>query len=96
MADNVRPDTVVPVPDSANFIAQGYAKQKEVPFELGLIRNHYVGRTFIKPEQTVRDESVYQKFNVLPDFFKNKIVVLIDVISQNNIGKDRTFFNFER
>lgn len=77
-ADNVRPDTVVPVPDSANFIAQGYAKQKEVPFELGLIRNHYVGRTFIKPEQTVRDESVYQKFNVLPDFFKDKIVVLID------------------
>ncbi|MCF7793270.1 MAG: amidophosphoribosyltransferase [Candidatus Cloacimonetes bacterium] len=77
-ADEITPDTVVPVPDSSNFIALGYAKQKNVPFEMGLIRNHYVGRTFIKPEQTIRDESVYQKFNVLPDFFKDKIVVLID------------------
>ena len=77
-ADDLKPDVVVPVPDSANFIALGYAKQKGVPFELGLIRNHYVGRTFIKPEQTIRDESVYQKFNVLPNFFDGKKVVLID------------------
>ncbi len=77
-ADNLKPDIVVPVPDSANFIALGYAKQKGVPFELGLIRNHYVGRTFIKPDQTIRDESVYQKFNVLPNFFDGKKVVLID------------------
>ena len=45
---------------------------------MGLIRNHYVGRTFIKPDQTIRDESVYQKFNPLPNFFKDKIVVLVD------------------
>ena len=77
-ADDLKPDVVVPVPDSANFIALGYAKQKGVPFELGLIRNHYVGRTFIKPDQTIRDESVYQKFNVLPNFFDSKKVVLID------------------
>jgi amidophosphoribosyltransferase len=77
-ADDLKPDVVVPVPDSANFIALGYAKQKGVPFELGLIRNHYVGRTFIKPEQTIRDESVYQKFNVLPNFFDGKKIVLID------------------
>lgn len=77
-ADNLKPDIVVPVPDSANFIALGYAKQKGVPFELGLIRNHYVGRTFIKPDQTIRDESVYQKFNVLPNFFDRKKIVLID------------------
>jgi amidophosphoribosyltransferase len=77
-ADELKPDVVVPVPDSANFIALGYAKQKGVPFELGLIRNHYVGRTFIKPDQTIRDESVYQKFNVLPNFFDGKNVVLID------------------
>ena len=77
-ADDLKPDVVVPVPDSANFIALGYAKQKGVPFELGLIRNHYVGRTFIKPDQTIRDESVYQKFNVLPNFFDGKKVVLID------------------
>lgn len=76
--DDVVPDVVVPVPDSANFIALGYAKQKKKPYEMGLIRNHYVGRTFIKPEQTIRDESVYQKFNPLPNFFKDKIVTLVD------------------
>jgi amidophosphoribosyltransferase len=71
-------DVVVPVPDSANFIALGYSRQSNLPFQLGLIRNHYVGRTFIKPEQTVRDESVSQKFNVLPNFFDGKKVVLVD------------------
>ena len=76
--DDLDPDVVVPVPDSSNFIALGYAKYKKKPYELGLIRNHYVGRTFIKPEQTIRDESVYQKFNPLPNFFKGKIVTLID------------------
>ena len=76
--DDIDPDIVVPVPDSSNFIALGYAKYKNKPYEMGLIRNHYVGRTFIKPEQTIRDESVYQKFNPLPNFFKGKIVTLID------------------
>jgi amidophosphoribosyltransferase len=76
--DDLNPDCVVPVPDSANFIATGYAKAKKVEFSLGLIRNHYVGRTFIKPEQTIRDESVSQKFNPLPNYFKGKIVVLVD------------------
>ncbi|MDP2173074.1 MAG: amidophosphoribosyltransferase [Candidatus Cloacimonadaceae bacterium] len=71
-------DCVVPVPDSSNFIALGYANQKRVPLSLGLIRNHYVGRTFIKPEQTVRDESVRQKFNALPHFFIGKSVLLVD------------------
>lgn len=71
-------DCVVPVPDSSNFIASGYAKQKKLPLSLGLIRNHYVGRTFIKPEQTIRDESVKQKFNPLPDFFEGKRIVLVD------------------
>jgi len=78
IADEITPDIVVPVPDSSNFIAMGYARQKNIPYEMGLIRNHYVGRTFIKPEQTIRDESVYQKFNVLPNFFPGKKVVLID------------------
>ncbi len=71
-------DCVVPVPDSSNFMAVGYAAAKGIPLSLGLIRNHYVGRTFIKPEQTIRDESVRQKFNALPNFFRNKSVVLID------------------
>jgi amidophosphoribosyltransferase len=76
--DHTEIDVVVPVPDSANFIALGYAKEKKAPFELGLIRNHYVGRTFIKPLQTIRDESVRQKFNTLPNFFQDKRVALID------------------
>lgn len=71
-------DYVVPVPDSSNFIGIGYARKKNVPLSLGLIRNHYVGRTFIKPEQTIRDESVRQKFNVLPNFYQDKKIVLID------------------
>jgi amidophosphoribosyltransferase len=76
--DDTDVDIVVPVPDSSNFIALGYAKAKNRPYEMGLIRNHYVGRTFIKPEQTIRDESVQQKFNVLPNFFTGKRVALID------------------
>ncbi len=71
-------DLVMPVPDSSNFIASGYAQAKGLPFSLGLIRNHYVGRTFIKPLQTIRDESVRQKFNLLPNFFAGKRIVLID------------------
>ncbi len=72
------PDLIVPVPDSSNFIAFGYANEKKMPVTFGLIRNHYVGRTFIKPEQTVRDESVRQKFNILPHTFEGKKVILID------------------
>lgn len=76
--EDFHPDLVVPVPDSSNFIAHGYANYKKMPVTYGLIRNHYVGRTFIKPEQKIRDESVRQKFNVLPHLFKDKVVVLID------------------
>ncbi len=75
---NLPVDVVVPVPDSSNFIALGYSKERKLPFEFGLIRNHYVGRTFIEPEQTIRDESVFQKFNVLPGFFQKKKIILID------------------
>ncbi len=75
---DLHPDLVVPVPDSSNFIGLGYANQCGAPLSLGLIRNHYIGRTFIKPEQERRDESVRQKFNVLPNFFCNKRIVLID------------------
>ncbi len=82
-------DCVVPVPDSANFMAVGYSKASGIPLSLGLIRNHYVGRTFIKPEQTVRDEGVLQKFNPLPNFFAGKRVVLMDdsIVRGTTIGK---------
>jgi len=69
---------VMAVPDSSNFVALGYAAEKGVPFEMGLIRNHYVGRTFISPYQKKRDEGVKQKFNPLPAFFEGKRVVLVD------------------
>ena len=69
---------VLPVPDSSNFIALGYARAKGAEFGMGLLRNHYVGRTFIKPTQASRDEGVKQKFNPLPGFFPGKRIVLID------------------
>ncbi len=75
---DLHPDAVIPVPDSANSMALGYAKESGVRYEMGLIRNHYVGRTFIKPQQTVRDESVSQKFNPLPNFFRGKRIVMVD------------------
>ena len=75
---DLNPDFVIPVPDSANYMALGYAKESGVRYEMGLIRNHYVGRTFIKPQQTVRDESVSQKFNTLPNFFEGKRIVMVD------------------
>lgn len=76
--DDFDADVVIPVPDSANFIALGYANAKNIPFNFGLIRNHYVGRTFIRPDQYLRDESVRQKFNPLKDFFNGKNVVVVD------------------
>jgi amidophosphoribosyltransferase len=75
---DLQADYVVPVPDSSNFIGLGYSQASGIPLSMGLIRNHYIGRTFIKPEQTIRDESVRQKFNLLPNFFKGKRIVLID------------------
>lgn len=69
---------VMPVPDSSNFVAAGYARAKGVSFGMGLLRNHYVGRTFIRPNQKLRDEGVRQKFNPLPGYFPGKRVVLVD------------------
>lgn len=76
--EGLQADCVVPVPDSSNLMAVGYSAASGVPLSLGLIRNHYIGRTFIKPQQTIRDEGVYQKFNPLPNFYKGKKVVLVD------------------
>lgn len=69
---------VMPVPDSSNFVAHGYARARGLPYEMGLLRNHYVGRTFIQPNQKMRDEGVKQKFNPLPGYFPGKRVVLVD------------------
>ena len=71
-------DIVISVPDSANTIALGYAEESGIPFDMGLIRNHYVGRTFIQPEQNIRDLDVKIKFNPIRGVLKNKRVIVVD------------------
>src|SRR5579883_1279045 len=71
-------DIVVPVPDSGVTAALGYSAQSGIPFRFGLIRNHYVGRTFIEPEQRVRDFGVKLKLNPVRNLLQGKRVILID------------------
>jgi amidophosphoribosyltransferase len=74
----VEADIVVPVPDSGVTAAMGYAAESGIPFRFGLIRNHYVGRTFIEPEQAVRDFGVRLKLNPVRSVLNGKRVILID------------------
>jgi amidophosphoribosyltransferase len=71
-------DVVISVPDSSNSIALGYSEESRIPFELGLIRNHYVGRTFIQPHQGERDSSVRIKFNPVREVLEGRRVVVVD------------------
>ena len=71
-------DVVVPVPDSGVPAAVGYANESGVPFRMGLIRNHYVGRTFIEPQQAIRDFGVKLKLNPVRGLLEGKRVVLVD------------------
>lgn len=71
-------DIVISVPDSSNTAALGYASRSGIKFEIGLIRNHYVGRTFIHPEQSARDFKVRVKFNAVEGVLKGRKVVLVD------------------
>ncbi len=71
-------DVVIPVPDSGVFAALGYARQSGIPFQFGLVRNHYVGRTFIEPEQGIRNFGVKVKLNPVRELVQGKRVVLID------------------
>jgi amidophosphoribosyltransferase len=71
-------DIVIAVPDSSNTIALGFSERSKIPFELGLIRNHYVGRTFIQPRQRTRDWDVRIKFNPVKGVLKGKRVVVVD------------------
>ncbi len=71
-------DLVIAVPDSSNTIALGYSQESGIPFELGLIRNHYVGRTFILPTQSTRDWDVRIKFNPVKGILRDKRVVVVD------------------
>jgi amidophosphoribosyltransferase len=71
-------DIVIPVPDSGVFAALGYAHESGIPFEFGLVRNHYVGRTFIEPKQSIRHFGVKVKLNPVRQIVEGKRVVLID------------------
>ncbi len=74
----VEADAVIAVPDSANSAALGYAEESEIPFELGLLRNHYVGRTFIQPLQKDRDFGARLKYNPVKEVLAGKRVVVVD------------------
>jgi len=71
-------DIVVPVPDSGNAAALGYSGESGLPYRQGLIRNHYVGRTFIEPSQAIRDFGVKLKLNAVRSLLDGKSVVLVD------------------
>lgn len=71
-------DIVIGIPDSANTATLGYSEESGIRFEIGLIRNHYVGRTFIDPEQSIRDLDVRLKFNPVRGALEGKRVVVVD------------------
>jgi amidophosphoribosyltransferase len=75
---DVPADIVIPVPDSGVPAAIGYAEQARLPFEMGLIRNHYVGRTFIEPTSSIRHFGVKVKLNALREVLDGKRVVVVD------------------
>jgi len=74
----VAADIVMPIPDSGNFAALGYSLESRIPFAMGVVRNHYVGRTFIQPAQEIRDLKVRVKFNPIKELIKGKRVVVVD------------------
>ena len=71
-------DLVIGIPDSSTSAAVGYARESGIPFANGLVRNRYVGRTFIEPEQQRRDRGVRQKFNPMPAVLAGKRLVVVD------------------
>ncbi|HUY27622.1 MAG TPA: amidophosphoribosyltransferase [Candidatus Binataceae bacterium] len=71
-------DLVVPVPDSGNAAALGYAEESGIPFEMALVRSHYVGRTFIEPRQSIRHFGVKIKFNPVAELLRGRRIVLIE------------------
>ena len=76
--NRVEADLVIPVPDSGVAAALGYSQESGIPFELGIIRNHYVGRTFIEPTQQIRELKVRLKLNPIRELIESKRVVVID------------------
>ena len=74
----VEADLVMPFPDSGTYAALGYSEMSGIPFELAMIRNHYVGRTFIQPTQSMRDFGVRVKLNPVRNLLKGKDIIIIE------------------
>ncbi len=74
----VKADLVMPFPDSGNYAAIGFAQKSGIPLEMGIIRNHYVGRTFIQPSQSMRDFGVKIKLNPVKDLLRGRDVLIIE------------------
>jgi len=75
---HVDADLVMPFPDSGTYAALGYSEESGIPFEMGMIRNHYVGRTFIQPTQSMRDFTVRIKLNPVRELLKGKDIIIIE------------------
>jgi amidophosphoribosyltransferase len=89
MEHPVDADVVVPIPDSGMLAALGYSHESGIPFQMGFIRNHYIGRTFIMPTQKSRRTSVDLKLAVVPEIVRGKRIILVDdsIIRGNTIQK---------
>ena len=74
----VEADVVIPVPDGGVPAAIGYAQESGIPYEMGIMRNHYIGRTFIEPTQEMRDLKVKMKLSPMIEIIKDKIVIVVD------------------
>jgi amidophosphoribosyltransferase len=83
-------DFVMPFPDSGNYAAIGFSRASGIPLEMGMIRNHYVGRTFIQPTQSMRDFNVRVKLNPVRALLKGKRVIIVeDSIIRGTTGRSR-------
>lgn len=83
-------DVVMPVPDSGNFAALGYSHASGIPYAMGFIRNHYIGRTFILPEQTWRENKVRIKLNPVRELIEGKRIIIVDdSIVRGNTARSR-------
>jgi amidophosphoribosyltransferase len=71
-------DFIMPIPDSGTYAALGFSEESKIPIEMGMIRNHYIGRTFIQPSQDMRDFNVKVKLNPIRDLLKGKRIIIVE------------------
>lgn len=87
---NIKADFVMPFPDSGNYAAIGFSQESGIPLEMGVIRNHYVGRTFIQPTQSMRDFAVKVKLNPVRSLLEGKkVIIMEDSIIRGTTGRSR-------